>query len=197
MNIFLHVGCGSKNKSTIKGFQTDDWKEIRFDIDENVRPDIKGSMTDMSAVEPGSIDAVYSSHNIEHLYPHEAPIALANFHKVLKKDGFVVLTCPDIQTVCEHVVNDKLLDPLYVSPAGPIAPIDILYGHRGFIAKGNSYMAHKCGFTYSTLVREFTKAGFLEVYGGRRKGSFDLWAIAFKQSLPKTEMNRLASAYLP
>jgi ubiquinone/menaquinone biosynthesis C-methylase UbiE len=171
MNTFLHVGCGSKNKSMLKGFKTDDWKEIRFDINEDVKPDIKGTMTDMSVVEPESIDAVYSSHNIEHLYPHDVPIALSNFYKILKKDGFVVLTCPDLQTICEHVVSDKLTDPLYISPAGPIAPIDVLYGHRGFIAKGNSYMAHKCGFTYSTLIREFLKAGFAEYYGGRSKYS--------------------------
>lgn len=42
---FLHVGCGSKRKDqTTKGFNTPDWPELRLDIDENVNPDIVGSL---------------------------------------------------------------------------------------------------------------------------------------------------------
>ena len=33
MKNFLHVGCGKKRKSDLIGFNNDDWKEIRFDID--------------------------------------------------------------------------------------------------------------------------------------------------------------------
>jgi predicted SAM-dependent methyltransferase len=120
MKTFLHVGCGPQNKSNIKGFNNDNWKEIRFDIDKDVNPDIEGTLTDMSLVETGSVDAVYSAHNIEHIYPHEVPIALKEFYRVLKDDGIVVITCPDLQSVCEAVVNDKLLEPLYETPQGQI-----------------------------------------------------------------------------
>ena len=77
MKSFLHVGCGPKHKDqTTIGFNTDEWQEIRFDIDESVQPDLVGTMTDMSSVESESVDALFSSHNIEHLYPHEVPVAL-------------------------------------------------------------------------------------------------------------------------
>ena len=118
-------------------------------------PDTIGTLTDMSKVENQSVDAVYSSHNIEHLFPHAVPIALTEFYRILKPTGFVVITCPDLISVCQAVVKDRLLEPLYQSPAGPISPIDILYGHRGFIAQGNIFMAHKCGFTYSVLCNSF------------------------------------------
>jgi len=49
------------------------------DIDQSVNPDIVGTMTDMSQVQGASVDALFSSHNIEHLYPHEVPVALADF----------------------------------------------------------------------------------------------------------------------
>jgi hypothetical protein len=146
MKSFLHVGCGPQNKSCLKGFNTDDWKEIRFDIDQSVNHDIQGTLIDMGDVKNASVNAIYSSHNIEHIFPHEVPIALKEFHRVLTDDGMVVITCPDLQSVCEAVAKDKLLDALYTSPAGPISAIDILYGHRGYIAQGNIYMAHKCGF---------------------------------------------------
>ena len=87
MKIFLHVGCGHLNKSSCLGFENDNWKEIRLDIDKNVNPDIVGTLTDMKSVETGSVDAVYSSHNIEHIFPHEVPIALREFYRVLKEDG--------------------------------------------------------------------------------------------------------------
>ena len=99
MPVFLHVGCGPKHKDRTP-FASQNWREIRLDIDSAVQPDVIGTMTDMKAVRDASVDAVFSSHNIEHLYPHEVPIALAEFYRVLKPDGFVLLTCPDLQSVC-------------------------------------------------------------------------------------------------
>lgn len=61
----LHIGCGPKRKyQTLPAFQSDDWQEVRFDMDESVAPDVIGKMTDMSAVETGLMDALFSSHNV-------------------------------------------------------------------------------------------------------------------------------------
>ena len=198
MKTFLHVGCGHQTKSGIKGFDNDFWNEIRFDIDKNVNPDIEGTLTDMSQVKTESVDAIYSSHNIEHIFIHEVPIALKEFHRVLKKDGMVVIECPDLQSTCESVVNDKLLEPLYHTEAGaPITPLDIIYGHVGQIAQGNKFMAHKCGFTYSTLLKEFIDAGFNKYIGGRRLAGFDLFLVACKGEKSDEDLNKLASEFLP
>lgn len=75
---FLHVGCGPQTKHSLKGFGSEDWTEVRYDIDPNVHPDILGSITDMSAVESESVDAIYSSHNVEHVYPHQVPRCCAS-----------------------------------------------------------------------------------------------------------------------
>jgi predicted SAM-dependent methyltransferase len=197
MKTFLHVGCGPDTKDSLKGFQSDDWKEIRFDINKNWNPDIIGTLTDMSKVETQSVDAIYSSHNIEHLFPHEVPTALREFHRVLKPTGFVVITCPDLISVCEAVVRDRLLEPLFQSENGPITPLDILYGHRGFIAQGNVFMAHKCGFTYSVLNSCFYEAGFIKTFGGARSAAFDLWMVAFKSEVTDEEATVQASIFLP
>ena len=200
MKTFLHVGCGSIVKSQIKGFNNDNWKEIRFDIDKNANPDIVGTLTDMSLVETGSVDAVYSAHNIEHIYPHEVPFVLKEFYRVLKDDGIVVITCPDLQGVCEAVVKDRLLEPLYETPAGDkISPIDILYGWRKDLAKGNEHMAHKGGFTYTSLNALFFEAGFKARYGGRVKqgGEYNLFLVAFKQKIPEEEIKKIANPFFP
>ena len=197
MKTFLHVGCGNNNKSDLKGFNNDNWKEIRFDIDKDVNPDIVGTLTDMKLVETGSVDALYSAHNIEHIYPHQVPIALREFYRVLKEDGIVVITCPDIQSVCEIIAQDKLLEPLYESPIGPISPIDVLYGSRKQIAGGNEYMAKKGGLTYSVLNGSLYEAGFKARYGGRRPRGYDLFLVAFKQKIPEEEIKIIGNPFIP
>ena len=192
MKTFLHVGCGPKRKDrTTAGFAG--WSELRFDIDESVQPDLVGTMTDMSSVSSESVDAVFSSHNIEHLYPHEVPVALSEFLRVLKPDGFAVITCPDLQAVCALVADDKLTEPAYTSPAGPIAPLDILYGHRPPMARGNLYMAHRCGFTEKVLSGTLQASGFKRVASMKRGVPyFDLWALATKADLNEEELLSLA-----
>lgn len=195
MKTFLHVGCGPKRKErTTAGFA--DWNELRFDIDESVQPDLVGTMTDMSSVPTGSVDAVFSSHNIEHLYPHEVPVALCEFLRVLKPDGFTVITCPDLQSVCTLIAEDKLTEPAYTSPAGPIAPLDILYGHRPAMSAGNLYMAHRCGFTEKVLRGTLQASGFTKIATTKRGHPYyDLWALATKGDILEEELMSLASSH--
>ena len=195
---FLHVGCGPKRKQqTTRTFAQ--WNEIRLDIDPSVNPDVTGTMTDMGAVASGSVQAIFSSHNIEHLYPHEVPVALAEFLRVLDDDGFAVITCPDLQSVCALVAEDKLTEPAYTAPAGPISPLDILYGHRPPMARGNLYMAHRCGFTEKVLRATLQAAGFKSVATmvRGREPYFDLWALASKSSRDETTLRRLALDHFP
>ncbi len=197
MRTLLHVGCGALRKNnTTRGFNTDEWKELRLDIDEAVQPDIVGTMTDMSGVPDASVDAVFSSHNIEHLYAHEVPVALSEFLRVLKPDGFAIITCPDLQSVCALVAQGKLVDPAYHTAQGiPIAPIDILYGWRAPMAQGNLYMAHRCGFTEDVLRGTLLGAGFNGVGTLARPENFDLWAVASKSTLSEQDLKRLGAEY--
>jgi hypothetical protein len=195
MKTLLHVGCGPEDKSHIKGFDIDDWKEIRFDIDESVNPDVVGTLTDMKLVETSSIDAIYSAYNIDHIYAHQVPIALGEFYRVLKDDGIVVIKCPDLQRVCEAVVQDKLLDTLYESPIGPISAIDIMYGNRQEISDGNEFMEKKVGFTYSVLNGAFAEAGFQARYGGRSQKGWELTLVAFKQKKSEEEIIKIATPF--
>ena len=199
MKTFLHVGCGPKHKDeTTKEFSQGDWRELRFDIDQNVKPDYIGTMTDMSAIEDGFVDAVFSSHNIEHLFVHEIPAALAEFKRVLTPDGFVIITCPDLQEVAKLIAEDKLLEPAYTSPAGPIVPMDIVYGFGAAIAQGNTFMAHKCGFTEKVLRGVLLASGFSTVATAKRPHPYyDLWAVASVKDLEKNELRSLAVAHFP
>ena len=82
----------------------------------------------MSECPAASVDAIWSAHNLEHLSAHEVPLALNEFLRVLKPGGWALITFPDLQQVAEFIVADKLEDVAYESPAGPITPLDCVFG---------------------------------------------------------------------
>lgn len=195
---FLHVGCGPDSKGPkTPGFEGPEWSEVRFDINPSVSPDLIGTMTDMSAVKTGSMDAIFSSHNIEHLYPHEVPIALEEFKRVLTPDGFVAITCPDILSIAQFIAARGLGDTAYMSTMGPITPLDMLYGHQSSIRDGKHYMAHRCGFTAQTLQQTLQRAGFGKICAVWRPSQFVLWAIATKANCSNETITTLARRHIP
>ena len=133
----------------------------------------------MTPVADQSVDAIWSSHNLEHLERHEVPLALAEFVRVLKPRGLLLLTLPDLQQVARLVVEDRLEDHAYLSSSGPITPLDMIFGHTASLARGNRFMAHRSGFTARTLGRLLIEAGFVEVTL-RQRAAFELWATAYK-----------------
>jgi len=179
------------------GFDGPEWSEIRLDIDASVSPDVIGAMTDMSVVNTGSVNAVFSSHNIEHLYPHEVPIALGEFKRVLADNGYVVITCPDLLSVAQFIAGRGLGETAYVSSMGPITPLDMLYGHQGSMGAGNLYMSHRCGFTAQTLLETLQRAGFGKITVVGRKSQFVLWAVASKAVCDDATITALAQKHIP
>jgi len=173
----LHVGCGRLLLDSGL-FNNREWQEIRLDIDPAVNPDIVSSITEMNAVQDRSVDVVWSSHNLEHLYADEVNMALQEFYRVLKPNGLVMITLPDIQAVAREVAQGRLEESLYQSPAGPIAAIDILWGHRDSINRGNYHMAHKTGFTLQTLEKNLALVNFQNIEV--KSLGWDLWATAYK-----------------
>jgi len=185
----LHVGCGHPEARALhRFFRADHWKEVRLDIDPGCGPDIVASITDMPGVADGSFDALYSSHNIEHVYPHEVADALGEFRRVLREDGFAMVFTPDLQSIAALVAAGKLEETAYVSPAGPIAPIDVIYGLRPALAQGNMFMAHKTGFTAATLNAAMLAAGFESVVVLANEKNFELCALAYPAVLSQEEL---------
>lgn len=169
------------------------WQAVRLDINPSVNPDIIGTVTDLKGkVADGTFDAVWSSHNIEHLYVDEVPVSLAEFRRVLKPDGFAFITCPDLEQIGRLIEGGDIERTIYTSPAGPISVLDMLFGHSASIVRGNRYMAHHTGFTVSRLGKCLQQAGFAEAWVAPGP-SIDLWAVALMPRTDKRELSRLLS----
>jgi SAM-dependent methyltransferase len=173
----LHVGCGPLAAEKLHdSFRGKDWVEVRLDINPGAHPDIVASITDMSMVPSASFDALYSSHNLEHLAPHELPLALREFCRVLRPRGYALITLPDLQQVAERIAAGREEEMVFMTNKGPITPLDMLFGFRPFLA-ANPFMAHRFGYTAATLEKALREAGFLHVCV-ERDGEFNLWAVA-------------------
>ena len=157
--IVLHAGCGRAVLPEVR-FPAAAWREIRLDIDASHRPDVVGSLTDMSGILSASVDAVYSSHNLEHLYAHEVLIALREVLRVLRPGGSGRDRVPDLQIAGELLAADRAEVTLWYSEGEPLTAMDMIYGHGKPIAAGNLYQMHKTGFTASSLGRALKQAGF-------------------------------------
>ena len=145
----LHCGCGGDRLPE----WLQDYVETRLDIDPGHNPDIVADMVSLGDI--GPYDAVYCSHALEHLYPHDVGTALQEFKRVLNDGGAAIVFVPDLEDV--RATDDVLFD----APAGPITGLDLIYGYRKML-KDKPYMAHRTGFTSATLHKAFTDAGFVK-----------------------------------
>jgi predicted SAM-dependent methyltransferase len=161
----LHAGSGGAELPPLFG----DCEEVRLDLDPSKNPDIVASILDLGDI--GPFDAIYTSHTLEHIYPHEVPIALREFRRVLTDDGYALIFVPDLEGLTLST------EVLYWSPAGPVTSFDMIYGMRKFLATNPDTMAHRTGFTSKMLEEALVEAGFSKVTMSRVK-QFNLMAVA-------------------
>jgi SAM-dependent methyltransferase len=178
--LVLHVGCGPPYEDNLhERFSGPEWRELRLDVDPRQLPDVVGDMVDMRDVVPSeSVDAVWSSHNIEHVFAHEVPRVFGEFLRVLRPGGFALITTPDLQRAAERIASGRLEEPLYECESGPITPLDMVYGHGKAVADGFREMAHRTGYTARTLEQKLLDAGFERVRVRREPADRALWADA-------------------
>ncbi len=176
--VLVNAGAGDSDAASLPSYFAG-WREIRVDVNPAFRPDLEASITDLSALPDGSIDAIWAAHCVEHLYAHEVPTALAEFHRVLNDTGFACIIVPDLQAIGEWLATDRLHETIYDSPAGPVSAHDMLWGFGAAIERGQIAMAHRCGFTPTVFLERLKAANFGEI-ALRRRSNLELAAIALK-----------------
>jgi hypothetical protein len=192
---FLNAGSGSVANGRIpRFFQT--WRQIRVDVDPGMKPDIVANVADLSAIPDGSMEAVWSSHCIEHLFAHQVPEALGEFRRVLSEQGFACIIVPDLQSIAHWIATDRLHETIYQSAAGPITGHDMVWGFGAAIAAGKTTMAHHCGFTPTLFLEHLKAAGFAEIVLRRRTSRLELAALALRKPSKNPEQRASLMAKL-
>jgi hypothetical protein len=176
--VLANLGCGPRATRRPPA-HFNGWRELRVDADVSVEPDLVADLCDLSAIPSGSVQGVWTSHCLEHLHQHQVASALAEIRRILSNDGFACILVPDLQTIAALIAADRLDETIYTSPAGPVSPHDVVFGFGPAIARGSDFMAHRCGFTPSSLQRALREAGFGQFLLFRRP-DYELAVVAHK-----------------
>src|SRR5260370_10673835 len=112
--LLVNLGSGPKGQSWLPSMFAE-WRQFRVDVDPNAAPDLLGDITDLSAINSGSADAVWSAHCIEHLYLHQVRKTLEEAYRIPADDGFLCGILPDPQAIASHGGADRLHRPGYQS----------------------------------------------------------------------------------
>src|SRR5215472_6333966 len=120
--VFLNAGSGAAGHGRLPPF-FDSWRQIRVDVDPSVTPDIVADIADLSFIKSG-----WSAHCLEHLYIHQVDPALAEFYRVQKEDSCAWLIVPDLQTIAQYIVSDRLHEVIYESQAEFVTAHCVLFG---------------------------------------------------------------------
>jgi ubiquinone/menaquinone biosynthesis C-methylase UbiE len=109
-------------------------------VDFHQEADVRHDLTQPLPYEDNSVDAIYSSHVIEHFTRAEWDGIAKDWARVLKPGGVMELRCPDIRKLCQSVVDDQDIE----------LAITRIYGQQG-----DDGQLHKNGFTQELLAKSF------------------------------------------
>lgn len=175
------LNVGGNNKTIPLPEAYEGFEHWLLDIDPKGNPDILCDARELTELDPGIVDAVYCSHNLEHYYRHDVPKVLAGFLHVLRAGGVAHIRVPDMGQVMRAVVERRLDidDVLYQSPSGPIMVLDVIYGWSAQIeTSGQDFFAHKTGFTSKSLSQAIVAAGFESYFF--KENYLEIEVLAFK-----------------
>jgi SAM-dependent methyltransferase len=180
--VVLNIGSG-KNKLNFNSLK--DFKEISYDADVKLKPDIVGDILKLDVLNKESVDVIWASHIVEHLHTKQVPNVLQNINRILKKNGLGIIVVPNIKEIGKELFLGKIHKPVYVSDAGPITPMDILYGAVN-LSENNDFMMHKTGFT-----EEYASEllGSLNINGYVKSVGHNLFILICKNGIDKLCVN--------
>jgi SAM-dependent methyltransferase len=178
-NVVYNIGAGGISVKDQSNLFNDGWKEYTVDVAE-CNPDIVSDIVGLPGIEDESADCVWASHVVEHVYWHELPNVFDAIVRVLKPSGFAFVMVPNLAAIAD-AIKFNLIRPMYDTPAGPVAAIDMIYGHRAQI-KNNKHMQHKTGFTPQSMA---TILNDLKIQAVCSENNLEIISIIYKETFPE------------
>ncbi|MBD1945809.1 methyltransferase domain-containing protein [Coleofasciculus sp. FACHB-712] len=129
-----------------------DWKIL--DIEPRPEVDYVANASDLSQLESNSVEMIYASHVLEHFYyglNNELINTLKEWHRVLQPGGKLLISVPDLKSLCWLYLNPNLM------PLERHHLMRIIFG-----GQTNINDVHKVGFDYEILALYLEEAGFEE-----------------------------------
>ena len=157
----INLGCGQEWGAIHR------IKPVRVDYREEVEPDLRMDLRDLSGISDSSYDYVYSSHTLEHFPVHESKTILSEMVRICKSGGEVHLKLPNVIKALQYLESGNNQDALWWH----------LYGrHEG------DWDVHHSGFSSTKVAKWLTEMGLKGVI---YEHELNLLVRAFKPPLPE------------
>lgn len=177
--IVLHVGWMSATPGRVeRQFPAAQWREIRFDCDARVNPDIVGTPDRLEGIADASVDVVLMPQMLQRYPLPKVSAILREALRVLKDGGRAVFSVPNAMLAATYVANNLPFHTLYETKLGPITPMDLLYGLRTGVARGEEHFQHRSGYTFEQLGLLMRDNGFTNILVNR--AGYEITASGFK-----------------
>ncbi len=161
-----------------QNFMATAWHELRIDPDENMQADITSQPYHLPMIADASLDGVFIGHTLHRYNFIDAEHVLKEAFRILKDEGTLIATVPDLQLASTYAANDELEAGVYQSPAGAITAIDMLFGFQRAIRTGDLARQHQSGYTMTSLGNLVRDIGFCNLKVQRQ--AHDLLVIGLK-----------------
>ena len=137
-------------------------------IDLEPSADIQLNITkDCLPFETNSVDFIYSSHTLEHIWPDRLSFVLGEFYRVLKSDGVLRVCVPDMKKAISAYISrdtDFLSSSCIRVPGRTNTNLHrmLSWAFSYFVGEGidDRGFGHVNGFDAETLVEVLKQAGF-------------------------------------
>lgn len=141
----LNIGCGGRR---IEGY-------TGIDAVERPAADII-ARADNIPLPDGSVDEIMAIHLWEHFYRWECETVIAEWKRLLKPGGLLVLELPNLIKCCENVIHGRMVGGKHRDQLG-------MWGLYGDPREDDQFMAHRWGWSPKTM-KEFLKShGFVSI----------------------------------
>ncbi|MCF2971746.1 methyltransferase domain-containing protein [Synechococcus sp. Nb3U1] len=138
-----------------------DWKIFNIQSGENV--DYVGNAIDLSQFPDNTLEAIYTSHTLEHFdYTQELPKVLKEWHRTLKFGGQLMISVPDLPTLCRLYLKEG------ITPAQRFVIMRMMFG-----GQVDEYDFHKVGLSWEHLFMLLSQVGFRIIRKVDRFNLFD------------------------
>lgn len=139
----LNIGCGNRRLPGYTG----------IDAVERPAADIVAP-ADSIPLPDGCADEVLAIHLVEHVFSWETPGLLAEWHRLLKPTGALVLEMPDVMKCARNLIEGR---------AGKHPDQLHMWGIFGDDTLRDPYMMHKAGWWFDRLAPVVADAGFVDI----------------------------------
>jgi len=114
--------------------------------------DYVGDCTDLSRFATQTAEMVYASHVLEHLGLADFPKALSEIRRILRVDGTLFVSVPDLEVLCRFMLSPEL--PLQ----DKWTVMRMMFG-----GQTDPYDFHKIGLTRDFLFAALAQSGFRKI----------------------------------